>query len=395
MEPPTSLAPGDIPLFEAASACQLQRVVAIQIVYQHQRFVDSNGSAGSRVDSVLPGTFIRALADVTSSDTKQYVVAQVEGLVAGEPYSGFSSNPAFSSQWYFRLRLPHRLPSLLYPAPDEGNEEEEGGEEGGGCIDYDLTSISNSRMTQEEFAKWLYAVRHGIYPGEVPTLPLLEFTLSRISPFLRLRGSSTATPLVVPIAGANHMAVGATSSPLPTCRDVPQKPPSPQEQEFASSSNNASPLQPVEPPPPPSHLLAQQPSGHTAPAITTTTTSGDGEEENSPTSRRMAQMEVMLRRECMQQLSEQGAVFPRVFTHTKPSKLRLIERDLVDYLQVVRDTIVENQETCVICFSNVPTVILYPCKHRVICRACAVGGIHDVCPVCRSVFQDMFEVEEV
>lgn len=106
-----------------------------------------------------------------------------------------------------------------------------------------------------------------------------------------------------------------------------------------------------------------------------------------------AQLERKLRQDVMNHLTQEGVLFPKDTSAFKLSQLRLIERDMIEYLQHVRDEIAGKQENCVVCMDHVPTVILLPCKHKVLCRLCAPSCA--TCPVCRSSIKEMFEPEEV
>lgn len=444
------LSPQDKALFAAALECQLPRSAAIQVLYQHQRHMDSNGAVGVHADTIVPGAFIRALA--VEGDTKQYLVAQVDGVVRGEEYGGFSSNVNMKSTWYFRLRLPttRQRGSKRHRQNQNDNEEEEdsSSDEEDVATDYDLTSISNSKMQETEFAIWLRNARSGLYPtgaggeneegGEIllPSVPLLMFTASRLQPFLRRGGGASASQGLLPpptsrddpppggvvsnqadlLRRAERLQEGgsvgqATTSPngnpfnpagsVSSASFTPSNSRSPgaSRQRANAGSHGRSPPPPVSASPLASPHAGEEVVGSPSP-LSGTYASVSPSVSQAPSgvpviSRERRRVEELMRRECIHQLSEQGAVFPRVFHHYRPSRLRLIERDLADYLQLVRDSIVEKRETCIICFERVPTVILYPCKHRVICRRCANNGGCDSCPVCRSSFIEMFEVEEV
>lgn len=110
------------------------------------------------------------------------------------------------------------------------------------------------------------------------------------------------------------------------------------------------------------------------------------ESEDEETERR-------LRQDIMNHLAQECVLFPKDATGFKLSRLRLLERDMIEYLQHVRDEIQGKQENCIVCLDHVPTVILLPCKHKVMCRLCAPSVAQ--CPVCRSQIAEMFEPEEV
>ncbi|KAG5506584.1 hypothetical protein JIQ42_06836 [Leishmania sp. Namibia] len=105
------------------------------------------------------------------------------------------------------------------------------------------------------------------------------------------------------------------------------------------------------------------------------------------------EMERRLRQDIMNHLAQECVLFPKDAQGYKLSRLRLLERDMIEYLQHVRDEIQGKQENCIVCMDHVPTVILLPCKHKVMCRLCAPSC--PTCPVCRSKIAEMFEPEEI
>ncbi|KAG5510549.1 hypothetical protein JKF63_06846 [Porcisia hertigi] len=123
-----------------------------------------------------------------------------------------------------------------------------------------------------------------------------------------------------------------------------------------------------------------------APFMTCSTTDEMMEGEND-------EMERRLRQEILNHLSQEYVLFPKDAQGYKLSRLRLLERDMVEYLQHVHDEIQSKQENCIVCMDHVPTVILLPCKHKVMCRLCAPSC--PTCPVCRSKIAEMFEPEEI
>ena len=80
-------------------------------------------------------------------------------------------------------------------------------------------------------------------------------------------------------------------------------------------------------------------------------------------------------------------------------QLRSLEDALMTRLVTVRDMQRMREEarvanaknevdkvTCVVCLSAERNMLLLPCKHLVLCSACAAKV--SVCPLCRSVVQD-------
>lgn len=105
------------------------------------------------------------------------------------------------------------------------------------------------------------------------------------------------------------------------------------------------------------------------------------------------ELERRVRQDVMNHLALECVLFPKDARGYKLSRLRLVERDMIEYLQHVRDEILAKQENCIVCMDHVPTVILLPCKHKAMCRLCA--PFCSTCPICRSSIAEMFEPEEV
>ena len=50
----------------------------------------------------------------------------------------------------------------------------------------------------------------------------------------------------------------------------------------------------------------------------------------------------------------------------------------------------DNEEECVVCLSEPPEVLLLPCRHMCVCRACFLHI--EKCPVCRASFDEYVKV---
>lgn len=97
-----------------------------------------------------------------------------------------------------------------------------------------------------------------------------------------------------------------------------------------------------------------------------------------------------IQRIVMEELREKYAVFvnPEYSKAMKTAHLRMVERDLGEYLDRVRECL-NTRPTCVVCMDRVPTVVLLPCKHMVLCRLCASQVT--CCPCCRETAVEVFE----
>ena len=58
----------------------------------------------------------------------------------------------------------------------------------------------------------------------------------------------------------------------------------------------------------------------------------------------------------------------------------------------------ENKKKCIKCLTNERNVILYPCKHKVVCQSC-FNNINSAqtkkCPFCRTIFTDGIDIDHV
>jgi hypothetical protein len=66
---------------------------------------------------------------------------------------------------------------------------------------------------------------------------------------------------------------------------------------------------------------------------------------------------------------------------------------MLDYLENVRDAMLSKRSSCVVCKDQPSTVIMLPCKHKVLCRLCAANVAS--CPLCREIAVELFEPEEL
>jgi hypothetical protein len=98
-----------------------------------------------------------------------------------------------------------------------------------------------------------------------------------------------------------------------------------------------------------------------------------------------------LTQKILREWREKYTLFPRDCHNLTLSELRTAERDGYDYLQQLRDCIRDAQTPCVVCQHNPPTVVTLPCRHRVMCKGCAMNSKVTCCPMCRKHFVELFE----
>ena len=65
-----------------------------------------------------------------------------------------------------------------------------------------------------------------------------------------------------------------------------------------------------------------------------------------------------------------------------------LEQMCLGMLNRVREEI-NNRTKCMLCKNHYSTVVCYPCKHQVLCRACSENVVN--CPACNQLCQDKFE----
>ncbi|CCW62199.1 unnamed protein product [Phytomonas sp. EM1] len=465
-------------LFNAVRKAQLNRNTATKIL----EWDPINGK------QLISGSFIRVLIKLPLDfRPENYAIAYVKGTIEGQPYSGFSTDTRQETKIYLLAALPRSLAEV------NGTQ-------------FQLNSVSNSRMNVDEFALWLQLSREEGSP--LPTISDLNVTAERIRAYeiahrshistrpMQLHGnnhvsvnpnnhttvppqsnsrqnelspeqlqsmrsnvqrqsmlqhqqqynrarlsSNTALPFPSPSnsqpnytlnnlfstsigIGGGGRDTGGSRSPtrevgygnrLHTAHrgSLPTSSPEPSLSAYVDSGilHNGLPGQPDGPHtadiPPLVPLSSFPVSGHVAaagtsgdqhssgacqsysqPQLNTLQTKAAHQEETEG-----ASLERALRQEIMNSLQQTCLLFPKDTSRYKLSQLRLVERDMIEYLQQVREEISGKQENCVVCMDHVPTVILLPCRHKVMCRLCAPSC--RICPVCRSTIKEMFETTEI
>jgi hypothetical protein len=291
-------------------------------------------------DTVV-GAFVKVLLELPNR-REDYIISQVEDVEQGERYSGFSQNASQSTTFYLKLALPLPLVGINGPL-------------------YQLNSISNSNLTQEELNRWLGFSREGGTP--VPSEAELLVIADRVRPHVAAAQRSRQ----------QHPPAGAAQAPPP---------PSAAQQSFHATVVPGAVQQPA------TAMGATVVNGGSRreTVVRHTIRSGEGVTDDLP-SREQVTHQVLTK------MREANALFPDDLRTLKTTQLRVVERDLIEYLGRVRDALQDLRPNCVVCMESFPTVILLPCKHRVLCRLCATQ-VHS-CPVCRQKAVELFEAVEI
>ena len=304
----------------AAKAAQLPRNALI------------NALAVPNFRDLVVGSFVKVLLELPNR-REDYMISQIEDVEQGERYSGFSQNTAQSTTYYLKLALPIPLVGINGPL-------------------YQLNSISNSALTQEELIRWLGFSREGntMVPSELDLLAIGE----RIRPYAASRHRTSAT---TGVAAPQQQPLAQQNAPL---------------MQMASTMTHGTTIV--------NNMRRDttlRPHSHPR----TSETADDLPSREQVTHQMLTKMR------------ETSAMFPNDLSNLKTTQLRIVERDLIEYLDRVRDALQVLRPNCVVCMDSVPTVILLPCKHRVLCRLCATQVRS--CPVCRQSAIELFEAVEI
>lgn len=299
--------------------------------------------------NIVTGTCVRVLLELQDF-SEDYMVARVQGVEMADPYTGFSQNANQATTIHLRLQLPSRF-------------------NGGNGNLYQLNSISNSPLTRSEVESWLQLTAHEGRP-DAQSFIAAGNKLRAIVPARQRR--TQQPPQHAPSHPRNENAAIA-----PTVTHATKQAASPP----AASPESANNLKGV--------TIANRGlvEGGASPKPAAA----------NPGGRSAAKAEMALKlgpRELVYQmiLKEKGSeatLFKKTCEDMRTSELRTLERDVAEYLDRVREAIANNQERCVVCMDQIPTVIIMPCRHRVLCRWCTLKV--ECCPMCRGIATELFE----
>lgn len=290
------------------------------------------------ITTILKGSYVRVLLELPGHH-EDYHLARVEGVEnSEEPYCGFSQQVGQYTTILLKLQLPNELTGI------------------NGSV-YQLNSISNSPMTPEEFDLW---VAQTAAEFVLPTAAELSAIAERVRPYATRRSGAPSSSQVAAGGGSMQSRPSFAARPLASTTGNPSGAElSPGGTKKESSRNTASPR--------PAH-------------------SGAAADDELPT-RSQVQHQIL------NELRDKNALFPINISELKTSLLRVTERDLIDYLENVRCAIIGRRSVCVVCMDQVASVIMLPCRHKVLCRFCAPSV--SSCPCCREVALELFEPVEI
>lgn len=292
--------------------------------------------------TLLSGCFVRVLLEIESRG-EDYRIGRVVSVDPGQAYSGFTHDATASTTMYLHLQLQGQLTGI------NGSH-------------YQLNSISNSPITEHELNEWI---------AECP----LD-AVSVIEAGNKVRHVQT-------ILRTGAVPRGPDSNASPPSSLAPSESTAFPAQRLGATVANGAGAAGAAAPAAGFNSTVQQPRGNGVAGPSGVSRDADFE---MPTADQ-------LRRLVIEECRTEKAVFPKDFAHLTGQQLRMVERELLDYLENVRDTIKNSQPTCVVCCDRLPTVITLPCKHKVLCRLCASQVTN--CPVCRQTTVEMFEPQEL
>lgn len=273
----------------------------------------------------VKGCFVRVLLESAEGGAQLYRVAQISGTTIGESYSGYSFTDE-STQTYLDLDVPQAL--------------------GHSTSQIQLNSISNSDFTAAEYDTWLPMVTQ---EGNIPDLGAMQakarelvgaLTAAGVIPDAALRPESFAPQAADGHAPAAAAGGGGAAGAAPTRRA-----------DAARRSND--------------QKKRKLPGGGGA---------DDAEVQQ-------------LQKECeeLRERVHKRKDHPVDVTSLSMDELNALEDSVSEYLTSVRDRKRE-MTNCKICMDREISVVLLPCKHQALCRACAYQVTN--CPLCRTKIQD-------
>lgn len=293
--------------------------------------------------NIIVGTCVRVLLELQDF-SEDYMIAKVLGIQMGESYSGFSQNANQATTIHLRLQLPSRF-------------------NGGNGNLYQLNSISNSPLTRHEVEVWLGLTAHEERP-DAQSFIVAGNRLRAVVPARVRRAAAGAGNQVAPPRPAGGVVPNSTPSPTPPI-----------------ASN-----------------VAPTAANRTVNAQTTKPVNGGGASPGHGRSAAKAEMasealqvgpRELVYQMILKEKSQENTLFKRTCDNMRTAELRTLERDVAEYLDRVRETIADKQEVCVVCRDQIPTVIIMPCRHRVLCRWCTLKI--ETCPMCRGIATELFE----
>lgn len=384
--------------YEQMISTQLSRNDLVQLI-----------GSPDQAQRIIPGFFIRVLIELATGQ-EDYRAYTIRRLVQGRSYSGFSNDRSAQTMYYLELNTPSMLDQVakgLAPVDpsSEGTNARNGNQPTGSTsTSFQLNCISNSPITQQEYQMWVSEVATQNPDATVGRDPIL-LALDAGVQHRKQRQQSLWPGLTGPTQrrnrnnnnnnqqqqnqqsnnspGNNNNNLGATTQQGGggnlgrTQRD-------------AAVSNNG--LRP-------SNTIVTGAANNAANNHHHHRGGGSGATGQDAAPASLQQQEQLLaayKRNAIEEFREKYQVFvdPSLYPQTKLAVLRTMERDLGDYIDKLREVVNSKKPACVVCMTNIPSVVFLPCRHMALCRSCAVELVSAKCPLCRETIVDLWEPEE-
>jgi hypothetical protein len=293
------------------------------------------------VGELLSGLYVRVLLELEGGG-EEYKIARVTGVERGADYSGFTYDSMVSTDKYLVLELSP-------PAKSDNH--------------YQLNSVSNKEFQTVEYQAW----QRDVAAGRIPRPTDADFaSLSEKMRRLSATGPPPPSTNQVSLVGS---VVALTRQPSGTIN------PTVINNNATFRVPNGAQLIPCIPPG----------SGPTPPT--------SGVEENDSDDSDYDQTEEDIVRMVEEEKRDKHFVVANDLGGQTTQQLRLLEKDILEYLDRVRENLDTHTTKCIACMVHEPAIIIMPCKHKVLCRGCCTKVL--ICPMCRVKIREVFEPVEM
>eukprot|EP00759_Apiculatamorpha_spiralis_P019217 PhF_6_TR25337/c1_g1_i1/m.35035 len=284
---------------------------------------------------LLAGLYVRVLLELEGGG-EEYKIARVVGVERGQEYAGFTYDTGLTTDKYLVLEMSP-------PAKTDNH--------------YQLNSVSNKEFQQAEFGTWQrdVAANRILRPSDAEFVALQE-KMRRLGGG---GGGGSGGASVSNTAGGGGGGGGA--GPVITGQ-----------QPASRVNNNATVRNPTA-------QQQQQP-----PQTAAEDDSGDSDYD---------QTEDEIMRLVEEEYRDKNFVVPNDLAGQTTGQLRLLEKDILEYLERLRENLDTHSTKCIACMVHDPAVIIMPCKHKVLCRGCCTKVL--ICPMCRVKIREVFEPVEM
>jgi len=96
-----------------------------------------------------------------------------------------------------------------------------------------------------------------------------------------------------------------------------------------------------------------------------------------------------LERDVEEEESRKHFPIPLDYSTVSLTKCRELEKGILEYLDTIKQTLAQFTSQCVVCMAGDATVLILPCKHKVLCLACGTK-VHQ-CPMCRVAIREVLQ----